>query len=270
MIQTARRHLSVYAAVFGMIPKLFMAYQVWFWIGLILNVIYMAILVFFWRAIYANTSTISGLAQNQTINYILLAFIFLPLTDNDLIWEFGSNLREGMMIHHLLRPINFQGMNYAQVLGRLVTSLVMQIPMVVVAILVFGLRLPTDPATWLAFLISALLGFTVMFFFNWFLACFTFYTTEIWGLGVLIGGMTFFLSGSLVPLVMMPEWLRTIVLSVPFAQALAVPVGLLAGITPLADAPRVWFIQILWIIGMWILSTLFFRVAVRKITVQGG
>ena len=270
MIQSAQNRLSIYGALFGMIPKMFMAYVIWFWAGLVMNVISMAILVFFWRAIYADTATISGLAQDQTIRYILLAFIFMPLTSNDLVWEFGSNLREGMMIHHLLRPVNFQAMHYAQALGGLVTRLALQLPMIFVAILLFGLRLPTDPLTWLAFLVSALLGFTVMFFFNWFLACFTFYTTEIWGLGVLIEGMTFFLSGALVPLVMMPEWLRAVVLSVPFAQALAVPIGLLTGITPLTDALHVWFVQILWIIGMWVLSTLFFRVAVRKITVQGG
>jgi ABC-type uncharacterized transport system permease subunit len=69
---------------------------------------------------------------------------------------------------------------------------------------------------------------------------------------------------------MMPEWIRGIVLSIPFAQALAVPVGLLTGITPLSEAPRVWFVQILWILGMWLISTFFFRVAVRKVTVQGG
>lgn len=270
MIQSVRNRLSIYGALFGMIPKMFMAYVIWFWAGLVMNVISMAILVFFWRAIYADTATISGLAQDQTIRYILLAFIFMPLTSNDLVWEFGSNLREGMMIHHLLRPVNFQGMHYAQALGGLVTRLALQLPMLFVAVLLFGLRMPTDPLTWLAFLVSALLGFTVMFYFNWFLACFTFYTTEIWGLGVLIEGMTFFLSGALVPLVMMPEWLRTVVLSVPFAQALAVPIGLLTGITPLSDAPHVWFVQVLWIFGMWLLSTLFFRVAVRKITVQGG
>jgi len=270
VIQTARRNLSIYGSIFAMIPKVFMAYQLWFWIGLVLNIISMAILVYFWRAIFNETNTISGLGLDQTLTYILLAFIFMPLTSNDLIWEFGSNLREGTIIHHLLRPINFQGMNYAQMLGGLVTRLILQVPMAVVAVLLFGLRFPTDLATWLAFLVSALLGFTVMFFFNWFLACLTFYTTEIWGLGVLIDGMTFFLSGALVPLVMMPEWVRTIVLSIPFAQALAVPVGLLTGITPLTDAPRVWLIQILWIVGMWTVSTLFFRVAVRKITVQGG
>ena len=270
MISAARRRLSVYAALFGMIPKMFMAYQIWFWVGLVLNIISMAILVFFWRAVYADTSTISGLGLNQTITYIMLAFIFMPLTSSDLVWQFGSDLREGMIIHQLLRPVNFQAMNYVQMLGGLISRLVWQLPMLFFAVLLFDLRLPTGFSTWLAFIVSALLGFKVMFYFNWFLACFTFYTTEIWGLGVLIEGMTFFLSGALVPLAMMPEWLRTAVLSVPFAQALAVPVGLLTGITPLSDAPRVWLVQILWIIGMWIASTLFFRVAVRKITVQGG
>jgi len=270
MIRNAKRDLSVYAAFFAMIPKLFMAYQLWFWIGLVLSVISMAILVFFWRAVYADTASISGLALDKTLQYILLAFIFSPLAGNDLVWEFGSNLREGMMIHHLLRPINFQGMNYAQNLGRLVTELMLQIPVVIVAVVLFGLRFPTDIATWLGFIVSALLGLTVMFFFYWFLACLTFYTTEVWGLGVLIQGMSFFLSGTLVPIIMMPAWLQTIVLSVPFAQAVGVPVSLLTGIIPLSEAPRVWLTQILWIIGMWILSTLFFKVAVRKITVQGG
>jgi len=270
MIPTARRDLSIYSAFFAMMPKVFMAYQVWFWIGLVLNIISMAILVYFWRAIYNDTSTISGLGLNQTLTYILLAFIFMPLTSIDVVWEIGSNVREGTIIHHLLRPINFQGMNYAQSLGILVTRLLLQLPMVIAAVLLFGLRFPTDLSTWLAFIVSALLGYTVMFFFTWLLACITFYTTEIWGLGVLIEGMNFFLSGALVPLIMMPEWIRTIVLSIPFAQALAVPVGLLTGITPLSEAPRVWFIQILWILGMWLVSTLFFKVAVRKITVQGG
>lgn len=270
MIQTARRNLSAYVAFFAMMPKVFMAYQLWFWIGLALSIISIAILVFFWRAVYAETSTISGLALNQTLTYILLAFIFRPLTGTDVIWEMGTNLREGLIIHHLLRPVNFQAMNYAQNFGVLVTSLIMQIPMAIVAAVFFGLRFPSDPVVWLAFLVSALLGFTVMFFFSWLLACLTFYTTEIWGLGVLIEGMNFFLSGSLVPLVMMPEWLRTIVLSIPFVQALGVPVSLLAGITPISEAPRVWLVQILWIVGMWIASNLFFKIAVRKITVQGG
>ena len=43
MIRTARRNLSVYSAILAMIPKQFMAYQLWFWISLVLSVISMAI-----------------------------------------------------------------------------------------------------------------------------------------------------------------------------------------------------------------------------------
>lgn len=270
MIQAVDRRASVYGALFSMIPKMFMAYQLWFWAGLVMNIISITILYFFWDAIYANSTSISGLSREQTINYVLLAFFFMPLVGNDLIWEFGSNLREGLMIHHLLRPVNFQGMNYAQQLGGLVTRMAFQLPIMLLAVFLFDLKFPSDFYTWAAFLISALLGFTVMFFFSWVLACMAFYTTEIWGLGVLIEGITIFFSGSLVPLAMMPEWLRGLVLSVPFAQALAVPVGLLAGITPASEAPHIWLIQLAWIVGLWILSNLIFRVAVRKITVQGG
>jgi ABC-2 type transport system permease protein len=149
-------------------------------------------------------------------------------------------------------------------------QMVLQIPMALVATFVFGLQWPISPAVWGAFLISAMLGYAALFFFVYFVACLTFYTTEVWGLGVLFFGMSLFLSGGLVPLALMPDWLRTVVLAIPFAQALAVPVNILTGITPLAQAPHIWLTQGLWVLGMWLASNLFFRVAIRKVTVQGG
>ena len=79
-----------------------------------------------------------------------------------------------------------------------------------------------------------------------------------------------FFSGSLVPLQMLPDWLRGIANVLPFAQSVAVPVSLLSGITPLSDAPGVWLIQGLWLIGLLVVSRVVFSVSVRKITVQGG
>jgi ABC-2 type transport system permease protein len=56
----------------------------------------------------------------------------------------------------------------------------------------------------------------------------------------------------------------------PFAQALSVPISFLSGITTFADAPRIWSIQVIWLVILLVLSRLVFRVAVRKVTVQGG
>lgn len=270
MITTLRRHAGIYGAIAAMVPKRFLAFRLWFWIGLILRVIEMTILVFFWRAVYADTATLGGLSLQQTLTYILLAQVFEALVDQDVVWEFGYQLREGGIIHMLLRPVDYQFSYYVQALAGLFTRLLLNLPTALMAMFFFGLQWPADPAAWGAFIVSALLGFTVLFFVHWCLACLTFYTTEVWGLGVLIFGLTRFLSGGLMPLAIMPEWLRTLVLAIPFAQSLAVPLNLLTGITPVAEAPGVWLSQLVWLIGLGVASYLFFRVAVRKVTVQGG
>jgi ABC-type uncharacterized transport system permease subunit len=69
---------------------------------------------------------------------------------------------------------------------------------------------------------------------------------------------------------MMPTWLRLIAQNTPFAQALAVPIGLLSGLTPLSEAPRLLLLQLLWLAGLVPLSALVFKVAIRRVTIQGG
>jgi ABC-2 type transport system permease protein len=69
---------------------------------------------------------------------------------------------------------------------------------------------------------------------------------------------------------MMPDWLRSIANALPFAQSVAVPVSLLSGITPASDALQVWAIQIVWLVGLALVSRAVFRVSLRKVTVQGG
>ena len=270
MIATFKRKASIYGAIGAIIPKVFLAYSLWVWVSLVLNTIALTIMVFFWRAVYSNTTEISGIGLDTTLHYILLAQVFLPLADMGMIFEFGYNLREGGIAHALLRPVDFQGSYYVQSLTRLATNLVLQIPLALVATFLFGLIWPTDIQTWLVFILSAVLGYSVLFFFDYLLACLTFYTTEVWGLGVLVMGISLFCSGSLIPLAMLPVGLQTIVYSLPFAQALYVPLSLLSGIEPLTEAPRLLLVQFTWLVCLWLLSRIVFKFAVRTVTVQGG
>ena len=270
MIATLRRNFRIYGAIATLQPKLSLAYRAWFWSSIVLNTIAMAIYVFFWQAVYAGQTTIAGLDMQQTINYILLAQIFLPIADGFLLWEFGYNLREGRIAVELLRPVNMRANYYTQYLSNMLAFLAWNIPMAMVATFLFGLRWPTDLTTWVVFAITVVLGRTVLYFFDWALACVTFYTTEVWGLGVLVMGFGLFASGALVPLVMMPTWLQGILRMLPFAQVVYVPISLLSGIIPISEAPGLWLVQIAWIIGLSIFSQYFFRIAIRKVTVQGG
>jgi ABC-2 type transport system permease protein len=250
---------------------MFMAYTIWVWMSFFVQIIAMIIFVAFWRAIYAEEATIAGLSLQQTLNYILLAQIFeTVLHSPSMIYRFGALLRQGEMAITLLRPLDFQASEYVSNVAEVVMDLILKLPMLIIALLFFDLRLPASPAVWVAFMVTLALGHALLFCFEWILACLAFYITEIWGLSVLRFGVSLFLGGTLVPLVMMPEWLRQITAALPFAQALYTPVALLTGITPLSAAPRVWLTQLIYLLVLLVLSRLVFSVAVRKITVQGG
>jgi ABC-2 type transport system permease protein len=264
------RRLGLYRHLVSVTLKQRLAFSQWFWASLLLRLIAMSVVVFFWRGVYGNSPDLNGLNLATTLNYILMAQVFEALTDTLVIWEFGYNLREGGIIHVLLRPLDMQLSYYVVAWANSLSMLVESLPMVIAAMLLFGLTWPADWRVWAVFIVAAILGRTVTFVFDWLLASLTFYTTEVWGLGVLVFGLGLFASGALVPLALMPGWLQTAVLALPFAQSLAVPMQLLSGISPVSDAPRLWLGQALWIVGLLVGGRLLFNHALRKVTVQGG
>ena len=183
-----RRITQVYGAVLAMVPKFYMAYRAWVWAEFIVQIVSMTILVFFWRGVYANSTTLSGLSLAATLNYILIAQMLLPLIENRLIFNFGWMIREGQVAIDLLRPMDFQARFYVDAVGNLGLNLLLKVPLLIIAVVFFGLQLPGDPLMWVVFIIALLLGHAVLFFFDWIFSCLAFYSTETWGLERGAGG----------------------------------------------------------------------------------
>lgn len=270
MIQSWQRSLSTYGAIVATAAKVRLAYNLWVWADFLMTTISMIIFVYFWRAVYASTASLGGLALGQMITYILLARLLAPLVETRTIFFFGHLIRQGQIAVELTRPLDFQASVLMQTLGELLVFLVQRLPLFLLAWLLFGMRLPADPLLWAAFFVSLLLGQGVLFLFDWIFACLAFYVTETWGLSVVRIGAGSFFSGALVPLVLMPGWLQNLAAAMPFAQAMAVPVSFLSGITTLAEAPCIWLVQLAWLLGLLLLSRIVFAFAIRKVTVQGG
>jgi ABC-2 type transport system permease protein len=270
MLQSIRRNVSICSAIAGTAVKTRLAYNMWVWADFVMTIVSMVIFVYFWRAVYAGTSTLGGLALSQTINYILLARLLAPIVETRTIFFFGFMIRQGQIAVELTRPLDMQLRIIVETFAELLTFLVQRLPLFVIAWFFFGLQLPHSPALWGAFLLSLVLGQAIIFLFDWMFACLAFYVTETWGLSVVRVAAGSFFSGALVPLAMMPGWLQGVAAAMPFAQAIAVPISFLSGITALEQAPRIWLTQAAWLAALLILSRLVFRVAVRKVTVQGG
>jgi ABC-2 type transport system permease protein len=271
MIAGAARRLDIYLAFGAIAAKERLQFRIWFWVGLVTQVVFMVAWFSFWQAAFNSRHTIGGLHREQTIQYILFARLLAPALPFSLTGAMAVYIRQGLIAAELLRPIDFQMRFYVDSLARCFTVIVqLVVPTGLFAMVALGLRLPPDPALWLAFALTLLLGHAIMFFFDYLVACLAFYTTEAWGLMLLQMGIFTFASGALLPLTMLPGPLRTLTGVLPFSQALFVPVSLLSGITALDQLSRIILIQLLWVAGLIVASRLVFRVAVRAVTVQGG
>ncbi len=267
-----RRTLRLSAAFLTIVPKVFLAYGMWFWAEIVMQLFTMLVFVYFWRAIYSNSAqaTISGLTLAQTLGYMLWTRILGPTLETRQIFNFGYAIREGLIAVELLRPVDYQGRSYLEQLAMTGMNLLTKLPLVVVAMVFFGLRPPASLAVWGAFALSFFLAQAVSFCFDWLYACLAFYSTETWGLGVVREAVSLLFSGALLPLAMFPDWLQRISDFLPFSKIIYTPVALLSGILPLSEAPQLWLAQISWLVGLLLASRWFFNFSVRKITVQGG
>lgn len=271
MIRQATQTTRAYGAMAAMMPKLFLAYQFQIWFNVAMEIITLVITVAFWRAVFAGQATVGGLTAVETLNYVMLARIFHDgAYATSMLREFGGLMREGGIQIALLRPLDFQGSMYVQKLALLGLNVMMRFPLAIVAWLLFGLQWPAEPVVWAAAAVTLLLGHTVMFGFDWILACAAFYTTDAWGLATARQGLVLFFSGMLLPLAIMPQWLRAIAGVLPFSQAVYLPVSVLSGLTPLGELPRIWLLQLAYVVVLLVASRLVFRRAVLVVTVQGG
>src|SRR5664279_2387786 len=100
------RRLAPYGALAAMWAKTLLAYNWSAVIDVIKGVLALVVFVYFWRALYAQTALIGGLALEATLGYILLARIFQPLGGLYVTDEFTYLLRQGNIAHLLLRPLD--------------------------------------------------------------------------------------------------------------------------------------------------------------------
>ncbi len=241
----------------------------WFWMRMATGLVSLTVAWSFWSAVYAGAPEVAGVPRALALRYALVAQVLTGAGTTWVLLSTARALREGLIAHQLLWPLDRQLAHYAQSVGRWATELLWRLPLwAVVALL--GVGLPTAPLTWLWGAASFVLGASAMFCFEWLLASAAFYTTEVWGLGVAAEAVALFFGGTLLPLDFMPPWLQAVARALPFQQVVYLPASILCGLTPPERVPGVLLTQLGWVLGLAVLSRLAQARAVRVVTVQGG
>ena len=264
------RFFNIYSS-FGLleIQRVFQ-YNAWFWVELGRGIIAMIIMTAFWKAIYGDQTLIAGLSLTTTLNYVILARALNNANASSVYWWIASHISKGELELQLLRPLDFQLLHLFRDAMSWSIGLLRSLPALLIGVIIFSAQLPTNFMAYIAFLITFVLGGIVMFFFEFMLGCIAFYTTEVWGLSVLQGGIALFFSGAYIPLNFLPMTFQTIASLTPFAQALYVPISFLSGVRDPSSLGQAILLQLISMLILAGLSRWIFSKAVRVLTVQGG
>ena len=180
-------------------------------------------------------------------------------------------MRSGDLSVRLLRPVHPFHQYVAGDLGHRAVYLVVMLPaLVLAALLVPGLDYDLGPARAAAFVAAVVLAYLLSLLMASTFALVGFWSTQTTNLWMLWWGVGSFASGWVAPLPLMPDWLRTVALVLPFWTTLGFPAELLMGRLDPARIVTGFAVGLGWLAGFGLLYRFGWRRGLRRYQAVAG
>lgn len=263
--------LSKTSEIAKMILKQGFTYAGFTWASMAVNLFGIIVTYYVWMAVYGGKTVMHGISRDQMVSYIILAGVLLSGVQFGLNLYISEIIQNGQVAMDMLRPVDFQLSLFSARIGGFISFLIVQcIPVFALASLLFGMSLPKNATSALLFLVSLAMAIIITFFIEFIIGLIAFYTNSVWGLQHMKDAVLFFSTGALIPIAFFPDWLQTIVLALPFKDMVYTPVAIYMGLLSGEQALKALLFQFVWLAVLMVCSRVFFHIAIKKITVQGG
>lgn len=212
---------------------------------------------------------------SQMMSYIWLQQIFFALFK---YWdpckaEISEKIMNGDIAYQLIRPMDLYNYWYQTVFSKSLGQVMTRgIPLIIITMLVpaIGLSLPTSPLNFLLFVVSATIGAFLVTAIIMVGYVITLYTMSSNGVFSFLVAIATFLAGQVVPIPMLPEFIQKIFNFFPFRYVSDLPFRIYVGNITGTDALIQIGIQLIWLVGIVLISKIIMKRKINKIVVQGG
>ena len=241
-------------------------------------------LICLWFSVYRASeggmdAVINGFTFKEMIVYtVLINILTFAIFVNETFSQISDEIKDGTIAISFIRPISYRGRFVAQNLGMVcICFVILALPAIVLSMTVFIKTGFLSYGSWMIFARSILFFFLTTFTavlindaISFIMGVLCFYTTQAFGINQMREVIVSFLAGVMVPVSFFPGKFKDIVNLLPFAGLAQNPIIILQGKTSLAEASLMLGKNVFWLIAFELFGWLLFKIASKKVTVQGG
>jgi ABC-2 type transport system permease protein len=238
--------------------------------------------IFLWYAVYdsvaaaskGDTVTLGGYAFEDMVAYYLITMIARAFSSMPgLAAGIATQIRQGEIKRYLIQPVDLIGFLLLQrVAHKLAYYTVAILPFALVFFLCRGYFVSGWPPApqMIAFLASLVMGFLIGFFLEAAIGMIGFWFLEVSSLLFIYMLFSFFLSGHMFPLPLLPDWAETIVQVLPLKYLAYFPAAVFLGKIPPEDLPMEMAIEATWLAFFIVACRFLYASGVRRYSGYGG
>ena len=229
--------------------------------------------VFLWGAVFNGQRSFAGYTFNSMVAYfitlILIDTLTVPSEDD---FQIAEDIREGRINALLLKPLGYRLYRFhLYASSRLVHAAFALVPLAIAMIWLGGFFTGLPWLANLGWATLATLGAGLLqFYLSFGLAMIAFWILDIGSITFIIYSIEFLLGGHIFPVDAFPPWLQTFCLALPFAYETYFPAAILIGHEHGQGMLLGFAEQWLWIVALYLFSSLAWRRGLHQYTAVGG
>lgn len=218
------------------------------------------------------TGQVAGYESGQLVTFVWVGQGLLAVVNYWGQQDLPDRVRSGEVVSDLLRPVDLMAQFLANDVGRAGHAMLTRfvIP-VVVGLLAFDMYLPTNPVTYVLFLVSVLLAVLVCSACRYMVALSAFWLLDVRGVQMIWVMASGAGSGLYFPLPVLPDWLQTVLwVATPFPSLLQAPLDVVVERGGTGHGVLLVAGQAVWVLVAIGLARVVQTRALRKLVIQGG
>lgn len=224
--------------------------------------------IMLWKTLLESNLKNDGRELSDFVMYLCITAFIGTLTNCSITETIAALVRDGSIASSFTRPTSFKNQILSVQIGdNLHRLLFTQVFPIALVFAIYGVKLP-GLANGLYFFASALLGAVIAFELQYTTGLLAFFLTQTWYVRFYYNGFMTVFGASAIPLWYYPEWLASISYFLPFRYISYEPVCIFLQTT--AAPWQVLLFQLAWIAVVWLIQTMMWHAAQRKLVVQGG